>query len=159
MASAGNTAQTKSESKKSQPGRQRRPSDLTRRAGKMNKWILSLTVLINILMAQAAMAAESRQEPSSARPRVLEFYASWAEPCKQLKPLLAEARQTLADNVEFESYDVDDPAVRAIVEQYEVCPVPTLVFLDKNNKVVGYAAGFSGKAALAKSLKKLTGDT
>ena len=91
----------------------------------------------------------------SPKPKILEFSASWCEPCKQLKPIMEKAKTDYNSKVEFISYDVDDPAAEKIIEDYEVSPVPTLIFLDDHNQVVSYALGFSGDAGLKQGLKKI----
>lgn len=89
------------------------------------------------------------------KPKILEFYASWCEPCKQLKPFMEKAKTDYAEKVEFISYNVDDPATERIIEDYEVSPVPTLIFLDNNNQVVSYAIGYSGDSGLKQGMKKI----
>lgn len=90
-----------------------------------------------------------------AKPKVLEFYASWCEPCKQLKPLIEKARSTYGDKVEFISYNIDDPKSEKIVEDYEVSPIPTLIFLDPSNQVITYSIGYSGENGLKAGMKKI----
>lgn len=89
------------------------------------------------------------------KPKILEFYASWCEPCKQLKPLMEKIKSTYGDQVEFISYNVDDPETEKVVEDYEVSPIPTLIFLDPNNQVVSYSVGYSGEVGVQKGLKKI----
>lgn len=89
------------------------------------------------------------------KPKILEFYASWCEPCKQLKPLMEKVKNDYGDQVEFLSYNVDDPEVEKVVEDYEVSPIPTLIFLDKANQVVTYSIGYSGDAGLKRGLRKI----
>lgn len=91
----------------------------------------------------------------AAKPKILEFYASWCEPCKQLAPLMAKAKSTYGEQVEFISYNVDDPSVDKLVEDYEVSPIPTLIFLDQSNQVVSYSVGYSGEAGIHQGIKKI----
>lgn len=90
-----------------------------------------------------------------AKPKVLEFYATWCAPCKQLKQVLEKAKGEWGENVEFLSYNVDDPATEKLVEDYEVAPIPTLILLNESNEVVGYSVGFSGEAGVRKALQKI----
>lgn len=96
-----------------------------------------------------------RGSGDASKPKILEFYASWCEPCKQLKPLMEKVKTQYGGQVEFISYNVDDPEVEKIVEDYEVSPIPTLIFLDPANQVVTYSIGYSGDAGLQKGLKKI----
>lgn len=89
------------------------------------------------------------------KPKILEFSAKWCEPCKQLKPIMEKAKTDYAQKVEFLSYDVDSPDSEKVIEDYEVSPVPTLIFLDDHNQVVSYAIGYSGDNGLKQGLKKI----
>lgn len=91
----------------------------------------------------------------ASKPKVLEFYASWCQPCKMLKPLIEKAKTTYGDKVEFVSYNVDDPKTEKLIEDYEVSPIPTLIFLGPDNQVVSYAIGFSGETGINNGLKKI----
>ncbi|MBY0356402.1 MAG: thioredoxin fold domain-containing protein [Candidatus Obscuribacterales bacterium] len=90
-----------------------------------------------------------------ARPKVLEFYATWCEPCKQLQQVIDKAKGTYGDKVEFISYNVDDPQTEKIVEDYEVSPIPTVIFLNPANEVVSYSIGYSGATAIEQGMKKI----
>lgn len=93
------------------------------------------------------------------RPKVFEFYADWCEPCKQLKPVMEKIKQQYGSQVDFVSYDVDDANSAQFIDQYEVSPIPTIIFLSPDNKVVGYSIGFSGEKSVEKELKKVLSDS
>lgn len=96
-----------------------------------------------------------RSAGETPKPKVLEFYAPWADSCKQLKPIMQKIKTAYGDQVEFISYNVDDPNTEKIAEDYEVSPIPTLIFLDPSNQVVTYAVGFSGENGVNAGLKKI----
>ncbi|MBY0550422.1 MAG: conjugal transfer protein TraF [Candidatus Obscuribacterales bacterium] len=75
------------------------------------------------------------------RPKILEFYATWCEPCKQMKPTLDTLKRRYGNEIEWVSCDVDDPANAKLAKQYEICPIPALVFLNSREEVVCYAIG------------------
>lgn len=106
-----------------------------------------------IAMANGLRGMERGGAP--AKPKILEFYASWCEPCKQLKPIIEKAKADYADKVEFVSYNIDDPKAEKVVEDYEVSPIPTLIFLDSNNQVMTYSIGYSGENGLKAGMKKI----
>lgn len=106
--------------------------------------------LISLQFAPVAMAEEA-----TAKPRVLEFYASWAAPCQKLQPAMDRAKSEYGKDVEFDSYDVDDPAARALVNEYEVCPIPTLIFIDSNNKICGYSIGCTSDRPVRDGIAKI----
>lgn len=96
------------------------------------------------------------------KPKVLEFYASWCQPCKMLKPLIEKAKTEYGDKIDFVSYNVDDPKTEKLINDYEVSPIPTLIFLGPDNQVLSYSIGFSGETGINSGLQKVlavTGST
>ena len=91
----------------------------------------------------------------AAKPKVIEFTAKWCDPCQQLKPIMAKAKADYADQVEFITVDIDDPKSEKIIEDYEVSPIPTLIFLDSSNQVITYSVGYSGENGLKAGIKKI----
>lgn len=96
---------------------------------------------------------------AEAKPKVLEFYASWCDPCNKLKPIVEKAKETYGDKVEFIRYNIDDPKAEKIIEDYEVSPIPTLIFLDSSNQVITYSVGYSGENGLKSGIKKILPET
>ncbi|HEY9867687.1 MAG TPA: thioredoxin domain-containing protein [Candidatus Obscuribacterales bacterium] len=90
------------------------------------------------------------------RVKLLAFTASWAEPCKQLQAAIDKARTEWGDKVEFVSVDVDDPKNESLLDQYDVSPVPTVVFLDEEGNMVSFLIGYGGEDALNHHLRTLT---
>jgi thioredoxin-like negative regulator of GroEL len=90
------------------------------------------------------------------RVKLLAFTASWAEPCKQLQAAIDKARTEWGDKVEFVSVDVDDPKNEPLLDQYDVSPVPTVVFLDEEGNMVSFLIGYGGEDALNHHLRTLT---
>jgi thioredoxin-like negative regulator of GroEL len=89
-----------------------------------------------------------------AHPRLLSFYAAWAEPCKQLSVDLDKVHTEYGEQLEILKVDVDDPANQKIMEQYDISPVPTVVFLDTEGKVTNYFVGYDSATELNSSVKK-----
>lgn len=88
-------------------------------------------------------------------PTVIDFYAAWCQPCKQVDTALNKAKATYAEKVSFMRVDVDDPNSQAIMDQYDVSPIPTMVFLNGEGEVVSYSIGFAGDNNIASNIKKL----
>lgn len=97
------------------------------------------------LSDRSSMVATQREmsvgEKFDERPKVLEFYANWCEPCKQMRPTIDALKERYGNMIEWVSCDVDDPANSALANQYEICPIPALVFLNSRQEVVSYAVG------------------
>jgi hypothetical protein len=68
---------------------------------------------------------------------------------------MEKAKSQYADKVEFVSYNIDDPKAEKVVEDYEVSPIPTLIFLDNSNQVITYSIGYSGDNGLKAGMKKI----
>jgi len=87
--------------------------------------------------------------------KVLIFSAKWCEPCKDLDPIINEARARFGKKVEFTVLDVDDENNQPLVEKYHVSPVPTMIFLRPNGEVADYSIGFSGVSGMIKGIAKM----
>ena len=59
---------------------------------------------------------------------LLDFYATWCEPCKWSEPIIQEVMSGLGGRVELEKVDIDVETDRA--GQYNVRSVPTFVLTD-----------------------------
>jgi len=89
------------------------------------------------------------------KPKIINFYASWAQPCKLLQPVIEKAKNQYGDQVEFLSVDVDDPKNDHLIQEFDVSPIPTIVFLDGEGQMVTFTIGFSGDAAIESGIKKV----
>lgn len=99
--------------------------------------------------------ARERGAGGTAKPTVINFYAAWAAPCKKLDDVLTKYKQTHASDLTFMRVDVDDPKNDQLVDQYEVSPVPTVVYLNDEGEVVSYSVGFSGETSVQNGIKKI----
>lgn len=87
--------------------------------------------------------------------QVLIFSAKWCDQCKELEPVVNEARARFGRRVEFTVLDVDDANSQAMVEKYHVSPIPTMIFLKPNGDVADYSVGFSGISGMIKGIAKM----
>ena len=81
--------------------------------------------------------------------KVLDFYADWCGPCQMLKPILDEVEKEHPD-VEFVKINIDEQ--QEMAEKYKVMSIPTLVFLDDDDKIVETFVGMKSKQDIEKVL-------
>ena len=63
----------------------------------------------------------------SSKPMVVDFYATWCGPCKQLAPILEEIENNHNNDVIFKRIDVDQEP--ELAQEFRVEAVPTLMFV------------------------------
>lgn len=87
----------------------------------------------------------------SAKPVVIDFYATWCGPCRQLSPLLEKLAAPLADQIKFVKVNVDESP--GLAQNYTVSAIPTLLFF-KDGKVAERLTGLTSEADLKAKLEK-----
>ncbi|GMV77448.1 MAG: thioredoxin [Chitinophagaceae bacterium] len=81
---------------------------------------------------------------------LVDFYADWCAPCKQMKPYLDEINETMKDKVKVVRINVDDN--QQLCKDLKIDALPVL-HLYKNNKLVWSNVGFIGKEDVLKKLQ------
>lgn len=85
----------------------------------------------------------------SEKPVLVDFWASWCNPCRMVAPIVEELADEYLGKVEVGKLNVDEEG--AVASQYGVMSIPTLgVF--KGGQLVDKIVGFRGKADLVKML-------
>jgi thioredoxin 1 len=85
----------------------------------------------------------------SAKPVVVDFWAPWCAPCRQLSPILDEIGRDHADQISVVKINTDDNPV--VAAKYGVTALPTIaVFVD--GEPVKMLRGTKPKAALLREL-------
>ena len=103
--------------------------------------------MATVAVTDATFDAEVRNSPI---PVVVDFWAEWCGPCKQIGPALEELSRDYAGRVKIAKVNVDEnPQVTAAMG---IRGIPAL-FLVKDGKIVANKVGAAPKAALDSWIK------
>jgi thioredoxin 1 len=107
--------------------------------------------------ASAGKTSGTTATVAAAKPKVIEFSATWCGPCKRFAPTFDKVAETFKDKIDVQKIDIDDKATRAITEKYNVQAVPTIVFLDSKGNIVKNQLGGMDEQELKSTMQSLVG--
>ncbi|MBP3350323.1 MAG: thioredoxin [Bacteroidaceae bacterium] len=89
---------------------------------------------------------------ASGKPVVIDFWAEWCGPCRQIGPFVDELAAQYEGQVTIGKYNVDEG--EEISGEYGIRNIPTLLFF-KDGQLVDKHVGSANKAQLEEKVKKL----
>lgn len=63
------------------------------------------------------------------QPVLVDFFATWCQPCKMMHPILEQVKATLGERIRIIKVDVDKHGT--VANQYRIQSVPTLILFRK----------------------------
>jgi thioredoxin 1 len=88
----------------------------------------------------------------SALPVIIDFYADWCGPCKQMMPHFEALASEMSATHKFAKVDVDQ--AREIAIKHNISSVPTILFFRKG-ELAGREQGYMSKETLKRKIQTL----
>lgn len=85
-------------------------------------------------------------------PCVIDFYATWCGPCKEMSPIVERLASRFAGKVDFYRVDVDKEQELA-VDMFGISSVPTFVYIDKTG-AINTTSGSTSEEEMVENVNK-----
>ncbi len=106
-------------------------------------------------MAEAVEVTDATFEAevlNSDKPVVLDFWAEWCAPCRQLTPIIEQLAEKYRDQIKVVKLNIDDNPVTP--GRYEVRAIPTVLAF-QNGQVIQQLQGVRPKSEFEEMAQKL----
>ena len=81
---------------------------------------------------------------------LVDFWATWCQPCRMMAPVLESAEKQLGSQINFAKVDVDEQ--QQLAAEFDIMSIPTLVVF-KDGKPVKRMSGYRPLDAFVEELK------
>ncbi len=125
----------------------------------MNKNIIILALVFVVPLFAYFMLSKTNSASVSVatgnRPHVIKFTSNMCSACKQMEPTIQKVMKKYQDTVQYTviPVQVDNIYNRDLINKYHVTLVPTIIILDKNQKVVKRIEGCVSESTLENYIK------
>jgi thioredoxin 1 len=85
----------------------------------------------------------------SSKPVIVDYWAEWCGPCRQVSPVLEEIASEHGDKIDVVKLNIDENP--AISQRYKIMAIPTMSVF-KDGEIVKQIVGAKPKAALLREL-------
>jgi thioredoxin 1 len=87
---------------------------------------------------------------------VIDFWATWCGPCKQMGPIIDELAEEFSGSVRFAKVDIGDEKNLPLIERFNITSIPTIKIL-KAGEEVSSTTGLTPKDDLHDVITKVVG--
>ena len=94
---------------------------------------------------------EFKKEIATDVPVLVDFWATWCNPCKMQAPILHEFAEEMGEKIKVIKVDVDE--VSSLCYEYSVASIPTLMVF-KKGELLDKTIGLTTKAGLSELIIK-----
>ena len=94
----------------------------------------------------------SETDQNDEQPLVVDFWATWCGPCRQIAPVVSELAEAYDGKIVVGKCDVEE--ADEIAAQFGIRNIPTILFI-KNGEVVDKLVGAAPKAKIEDKFKAL----
>ncbi len=107
------------------------------------------------MMALLITSANFKTEVEESKiPVVIDVFATWCGPCKQMSPVVDALATELAGQFKIVKLNIDEE--RDLAVQFNISSIPTFVFV-KDGKMVSKESGSMSKDALKAKIESVLG--
>lgn len=87
-------------------------------------------------------------------PTLINFYATWCEPCRMMQPIIEDLKRLVGNSVHIVRINIDAPGNRKLISMLDISHVPTIIIF-KNGEAVWRQSGMTHAETLKGILEKV----